>query len=64
MAEEHGGEEGLLAEAKNDKGKLTKGSVTARLKEIKGDADARRGTKALEGLSGPARKGSRGQRRR
>lgn len=33
--EEHGGEEGLLAEAKNDKGKLTKATVAARLKEIK-----------------------------
>ena len=40
MAEEHGGEEGLLAEAKNEKGKLTKASVAARLMEIKGDADA------------------------
>jgi len=40
MAEEHGGEEGLLAEAKNEKDKLTKASVAARLKEIKGDADA------------------------
>ena len=39
MDEEHGGEEGLLAEAKNDKGKLTKASVKARLKEIKGDAE-------------------------
>jgi type I restriction enzyme M protein len=40
MAEEHGGEEGLLADAVNDKGKLTKASVAARLKEIKGDAEA------------------------
>jgi type I restriction enzyme M protein len=40
MTEEHGGEEGLLADAVNDKGKLTKASVTARLKEIKGDAEA------------------------
>jgi type I restriction enzyme M protein len=40
MAEEHGGEEGLLEAAKNDKDKLTKASVAARLKEIKGDADA------------------------
>ncbi len=39
MAEEHGGEEGLLAEAKNEKGKITKAAVTARLKEIKGDAE-------------------------
>ena len=34
MAEEHGGEDGLLADAKNDKDKLTKASVAARLKEI------------------------------
>ena len=40
MAEEHSGEEGLLEAAKNDKDKLTKASVAARLKEIKGDADA------------------------
>ena len=40
LAEEHGGEEGLLESAKNDKEKLTKLSVAARLKEIKGDADA------------------------
>jgi type I restriction enzyme M protein len=31
MAEEHGGEDGLLAEAKNDKDKLTKASIKARL---------------------------------
>jgi type I restriction enzyme M protein len=40
MAEEHGGEEGLLADSANDKGKITKASITTRLKEIKGDADA------------------------
>jgi type I restriction enzyme M protein len=40
MGEEHSGEEGLLAEAKNDKDKLTKASTVIRLKEIKGDADA------------------------
>ena len=39
LDEEHGGEEGLLAEAKNDKGKFTKVSVSARLKDIKNDAD-------------------------
>ncbi|MCG2786764.1 MAG: N-6 DNA methylase, partial [Anaerolineae bacterium] len=39
MAEEHGGEEGLLAEVKNDKGKITKAAVTERIKEIKGDAE-------------------------
>ena len=39
MAEEHSGEEGLLEAARNDKDKLTKASVAARLKDIKGDAD-------------------------
>ena len=34
MAEEHAGEGGLLEDAKNDKDKLTKASVAARLKEI------------------------------
>ncbi|MCC7179918.1 MAG: type I restriction-modification system subunit M [Acidobacteria bacterium] len=48
MAEEHGGEEGLLADAANDKGKLTKASVTARLKEITGDGDAADELKALK----------------
>ena len=38
MAEEHGGEGGLLEDAKNDKDKLTKASVAARLKEV-GKAD-------------------------
>jgi len=40
MDEEHGGEDGLLFEAKTDKGKLTAKSVKDRLKEIKGDKDA------------------------
>ena len=40
LAEEHGGEGGLLEDAKNDKDKLTKASAAARLKEIKGDKDA------------------------
>jgi type I restriction enzyme M protein len=48
MAEEHGGEEGLLADAVNDKGKLTKASAGARLKEIKGDAEAADELKALK----------------
>ena len=34
LDEEHGGEEGLLAEAKTDKGKLTKVSVKARLRQL------------------------------
>jgi type I restriction enzyme M protein len=48
MAEEHGSEDGLLADAANDKGKLTKASVTAQLKEIKGNADASDEIKALK----------------
>ena len=40
MAEAQGGEGGLLEEAKTDKDKLTKASVTARLKEIRTDRDA------------------------
>ena len=39
MEEEHGGEDGLLADAKNDKDKFTKTSVQKRMKDIKGDAD-------------------------
>ncbi len=35
LAEEHGGEGGLLEDAKNDKDKLTKASVAARLKDMK-----------------------------
>ncbi|MBZ5536968.1 MAG: type I restriction-modification system subunit M [Acidobacteriia bacterium] len=48
MAEEHSGEEGLLEAAKNDKDKLTKASVAARLKEIKGDADSGEERKVLD----------------
>ena len=40
LDEEHGGEDGLLADGKNDKGKLTKASVNARLEEITDDKDA------------------------
>ncbi len=40
LDEEHGGEDGLLFEAKTDKGKLTKASVNARLKEIMYDKEA------------------------
>jgi type I restriction enzyme M protein len=47
MAEEQGGEGGLLEDAKNDKDKLTKASVAARLKEIKDDVEADDERKAL-----------------
>lgn len=40
LEEEQSGEDGLLEEAKNDKGKLTKASVKARLTQIKQDKDA------------------------
>jgi len=39
MAEENSGEDGLLEEAKNEKGKLTKAGVQNRIKEIKGDQE-------------------------
>jgi type I restriction enzyme M protein len=48
LAEEHSGEDGLLAEALNDKGKLTKASASARLKEIRSDAEAKDEAKLLK----------------
>jgi type I restriction enzyme M protein len=48
IAEEHGGEEGLLDDATNDKGKVTKASATARLKQIRGDKDVDDETKLLK----------------
>jgi type I restriction enzyme M protein len=48
MDEEHGGEDGLLNEAKNDKGKLTKASVKARQTEIKRDKEAADERKLLD----------------
>lgn len=48
MDEEHGGEDGLLAETKNDKGKLTKASVKARQSEIKRDKEAADERKLLD----------------
>lgn len=40
MEEEHGGEEGVMADAKNDKDKITKASVQKRLKEIEEEDSA------------------------
>jgi len=40
LDEEHGGEEGLLADAKTDKGKLTKASIKARLAQIQNDKES------------------------
>jgi type I restriction enzyme M protein len=48
LDEEHGGEDGLLAEAKTDKGKLTSKSVKDRLKEITGNKDFADERKVLE----------------
>lgn len=48
LDEEHGGEDGLLADAKTDKGKLTKASVKSRLAELRGDEDAADERKMLE----------------
>ncbi|MEI6146404.1 MAG: class I SAM-dependent DNA methyltransferase [Methylococcales bacterium] len=46
--EEHGGEDGLLAEGKTDKGKLSAKSVKDRLKAIKNDKDTLEEQAALE----------------
>jgi type I restriction enzyme M protein len=40
LVEEHSGEEGALNDAQTDAGKVTKASLMARLKEIKGDNSA------------------------
>jgi type I restriction enzyme M protein len=48
LDEEHGVEDGLLSDAKTDKGKLTKVSVKARLAELKGDEDAAEEQKMLD----------------
>jgi type I restriction enzyme M protein len=48
MEEEHGGEDGLLAEARTDNGRLTKVSVKARLTEIKVDKEAADERKLVE----------------
>jgi len=40
LDEEHGGEDGLLADAKTDAGKLTKASAKSRLADIRFEADA------------------------
>lgn len=49
MDEEHGGEEGLLYEARTKEGKLTQSSIKDRLKEIRHDKDADDEREILEG---------------
>jgi type I restriction enzyme M protein len=48
MEEEHGGEDGLMADAKNAKDKINKASVKSRLKEIEKDKDSAEERKILE----------------
>lgn len=48
FVEEHSGEEGLLAEATNDKGKVTKGGVKDRLKALAGEAESDEERDALD----------------
>jgi type I restriction enzyme M protein len=48
--EEHGSEEGLLADALNDKGKLTKATVSKRMKEIKGDVSEKEAYELLQSI--------------
>ena len=47
MQEEHGGDEGLLSDLMNEKGKIPKGAVADRLKEIKKDREADEERKVL-----------------
>lgn len=48
MKEEHGGEDGLLAEVMDEKGGINKGALTRRLKEIKQDDEAVDESEVLE----------------
>ena len=48
FVEEHRGAEGLLAEATNDKGKVPKGGVKDRLKDLDGEAESDEERDALE----------------
>ncbi len=48
FVEEHGGEEGLLAEALNDKGRVTKGGVKERLKGLEDEPESDDEREALE----------------
>lgn len=48
MEDEHGCEDGLMADTKNDKDKITSASVKDRLKKIKGSKDDEEERKVLE----------------
>jgi hypothetical protein len=62
LVEEHGGDEGLLEEAKNDKDKVTKASVAARLKVVAPRSRGRGRAQGAGGVSRTQRAGSRNQR--
>lgn len=49
LIEEHVGEEGLLNEAQTDTRKVTKATVTARLKKLKGDKEVKKYLKLFDG---------------
>jgi len=49
MQEDHGGEEGLLNEVINDKGKIVKADLQKRIKEIKDDMESAEELKILKG---------------
>ena len=48
LIEEHSGEEGLLSDAQTDAGKVSKASVTTRLKELKEDTSTREEVSVLK----------------
>jgi type I restriction enzyme M protein len=48
LIEEHSGEEGLLSDAQTDTGKVSKATVTTRLKELKGDTSAKEEVSVLK----------------
>jgi type I restriction enzyme M protein len=58
LDEEHGGEDGLLEAARNDKGRLTKSAISARLEEILKQPDAAEERMVLRRYLGLLEKGA------
>jgi len=56
MKEEHGGEEGLLYDAMDDAGKLSKATLSARLREVRRDSEAGEERALLESYLGLMKK--------
>jgi type I restriction enzyme M protein len=48
--EEHAGEEGLLEQATNDNGKITKTTLAKRMKEVKGDTSEKEAYKLMQSI--------------